>query len=421
MYSDSLDMNQIQIRLTFIGQTLSGIEIAIQGAKGPLTISLEHPALYLFKLLNEARQHAETKTIQLASNISEESAPELTTGDIANAPVCIVPLANDASAADDKPIKLWSSRHLDKFSDLLQRVEEGLAIHKPELCEEGVNGTYFLKDVNGDFIGVFKPEDEEINSSNNPKSSEEKKESFGALKAGEAAKREVAAYLLDREGFFGVPRTSMVDIKHSSFSSMKTGSLQEFVPNDGSCWDIGPSVFPVREVHKIGILDIYMLNFDRHGGNILFREEEDRSYSLIPIDNGFSLPDTVYIPSLWFEWLNWPQAKKHFDEETKAFIERLDPEADAAMLKQELGIREECLRVLKISAKLLKMCAANNLTLYDIGKIICRGDPETPSDLEQIYSVAQEANNEEESLLQSCQSGIAACITKRSIVQTMAQ
>jgi len=412
MYSGSTVKNQIQIRLTFVGEALSGIEIAIQGAKGPMTISFEHPVLYLLKLLNEAQQE-DSKPIQLVSNVCEEDAPEITSGDIANAPVSVVPLADDASADEDKPIKLWSSKHLDKFSDLLERIEEGLAVHAPELCEEGVNGTYFLKDASGAFIGVFKPEDEEVNSNNNPKSSDERRESFINLKSGEAAQREVAAYLLDKEGFFGVPRTSMVEIKHSSFSSVKTGSLQEFVENDGSSWDIGPSVFPVREVHKIGILDIYMLNFDRHGGNILYRED-DRSYTLIPIDNGFSLPDTVYIPSLWFEWLNWSQAKKPFDAETKAFIERLNPEQDAAMLKQELGIRDECLRIMKITAALLKMCVAAGLTLYDIGSIICRKDPDVASDLEQIYNTARvESELNEEDLLERCNAAIAACIVKR--------
>ena len=34
---------------------------------------------------------------------------------------------------------------------------------------------------------------------------------------------------------------------------------------------IGPSSFSVADVHRIGILDIRLMNMDRHGGNILVR------------------------------------------------------------------------------------------------------------------------------------------------------
>lgn len=38
-----------------------------------------------------------------------------------------------------------------------------------------------------------------------------------------------------------------------------------------SCAQIGPSSFSVADVHRIGILDIRLMNMDRHGGNILVR------------------------------------------------------------------------------------------------------------------------------------------------------
>lgn len=150
--------------------------------------------------------------------------------------------------------------------------------HEPELCEEGVNGTYFLKSTSGTPIGVFKPIDEELSSSENPKSDPTKDDTesrtLTGIQTGEAAYREVAAYLIDDEHFFGVPKTALVQLSPSKKfkNRSKIGSLQEFVENDGASWDIGPSAFPMDEVHKIGILDLYTMNFDRHGGNILFRE-----------------------------------------------------------------------------------------------------------------------------------------------------
>jgi len=170
---------------------------------------------------------------------------------------------------------------------------------------------------------------------------------------------------LDKEGFFGVPHTVLAQIQHPNFNKgeTKTGSLQEFAENDGASWDIGPTRFPVNEVHKIGILDLYMLNLDRHGGNILYKETEDGQMKLIPIDHGFSLPDQVCIPDLWFEWMNWNQSKKPFDKDTLAFIDRLNVEDDINMLRTKLAIRPECLRVMAISASLLKKGAAKRTLL----------------------------------------------------------
>jgi len=99
---------------------------------------------------------------------------------------------------------------------------------------------------------------------------EDKLKSLTCLLPGEASKREVAAYLIDKEHFFGVPKTALISINHPKFNGTKTGSLQEYVESDGPSWDRGTSAFSIRQVHKIGILDLYIFNFDRHGGNILF-------------------------------------------------------------------------------------------------------------------------------------------------------
>jgi len=291
-----------------------------------------------------------------------------------------------SSNEDYSLVKLRNPKKGGNFEDLLFQIEEGLKIHQPELCKEGINGTYFIKNVEGKIVGVFKPQDEEVQSENNPKLAKSKINKLGVfncLQPGEASKREVAAYLIDREGFFEVPRTAIVEINHQNFSSTKTGSLQEFVENNGSSSEVGPSMFPVKEVHKIGILDLYIFNFDRHEGNILFKKDGE-AFKLIPIDNGFSLPDRISISNHWFEWLNWPQAKKPFDKDTLAFIERLNPDKDIAMLKEELGIRPECLRIMKICAFLLKKCASAGLTLRDIALMICRSSPNEESPLENM-------------------------------------
>jgi len=274
--------------------------------------------------------------------------------------------------------------------ELLARVKEGLKFFNPELCEEGVNGTYFMKDKEGKKIAVFKPMDEEGGSS--PKKDREDVESLisRGILDGEGVQREVAAYLLDKGHFSGVPDTFLVDIPNFRIDGAdvgtKTGSLQEFVDNVGASWDVGPGDFPVHEVHKIGVLDLRIFNNDRHGGNVLLKERSDGEYELVPIDHGLSLS-----PSLehgWFDWLMWPQAKQPFDDVTKSYIQNIDVEADVQLLRN-LGVRFACIQTMKISSTLLKKAAEAGLTLYEIGSMASRTVLEEPSELERMVAEAR--------------------------------
>jgi hypothetical protein len=322
------------------------------------------------------------------------------------------------------------------FLELAAQSEEGLLYYAPQLCEEGVNGTYFLQNKNGSSIAVFKPEDEEGNSDSNPKKefsddlagcnagedsisqnisadsdAEGSPSSLSPLVLqhgvypGEQATREVAAYLLDREHFYGVPSTGLVEVAYTGFTSgqplvhspeagrshlmrKKVGSLQAFVENDGSAEDVGFNAFPTKEVHKIGVLDVQIINTDRHEANILYKKNKDNSRRLIPIDHGYSLPHTL--DAAWFGWLTWPQAKQPFDDEVREYIQRIDIEKDAKML-EKLGISADSVRNMKVSTTLLKKAAANNLNLYDIGALLCRvtGQNE-PSEIELLVKRAEE-------------------------------
>lgn len=46
----------------------------------------------------------------------------------------------------------------------------------------------------------------------------------------------------------------------------KLGSLQEYVSHDCDTSELGASCFPIRDVHRIGILDLRLFNTDRHAG-----------------------------------------------------------------------------------------------------------------------------------------------------------
>ena len=73
---------------------------------------------------------------------------------------------------------------------------------------------YFMRAVeNTKPLAVFKPIDEEQFAPNNPR---EYRSNFGSdthrksVKSGESTIRELAAFLIDRDGFFGVPQTTLV-------------------------------------------------------------------------------------------------------------------------------------------------------------------------------------------------------------------
>jgi hypothetical protein len=215
---------------------------------------------------------------------------------------------------------------------------------KPDLVLEGSGGTYFLHDSCKNKVAVFKPADEEPYAENNPRGYLPQLGQPSSLREGiapgEACIREVAAFLLDRDGFAGVPQTTLVEARHPAFHTngkrlncsqggaalgshsilpnspvkpalmKKPGSFQEFIRCECTIDDISPSKVSVEEVHKIAILDIRIMNADRNAANLLVRRKEDNSLELVPIDHGFCLRSVCDVSWMDWCWLDWPQLKE---------------------------------------------------------------------------------------------------------------
>ena len=205
---------------------------------------------------------------------------------------------------------------------------------KPILTDDGTSGTYLLRGKNKQTLAVFKPIDEEAFAPNNPRDHigpfGSKTFRAGVL-SGEACIREVAAYLIDKDGFSGVPPTTMVETSHESLKTfkfsnfemvtgckdfvdmmtsiiapqnqfhnhehgnrgqlvpkicrsismescesgrfLKIGSLQKFVQSNGPLENFSSDLFSKDEVHKIAILDLRLMNLDRNETNILVKVE----------------------------------------------------------------------------------------------------------------------------------------------------
>lgn len=300
----------------------------------------------------------------------------------------------------------YFGRVKELVKEMLEGIENGV---DPIPISSGLGGVYYFRNCEGESIAIVKPTDEEPYAPNNPKGLFGKALGRSGLKGsvriGETGYREVAAYLLDYDGFAGVPPTALVKIAHSIFNVNdnvngsklhnkgmvhKIASLQQFIPHDFDASDHGTSNFPVAAVQRIGILDIRIFNTDRHAGNILVKKLDAAGrfgqVELSPIDHGLCLPEGLEDP--YFEWIHWPQASIPFSNEEREYIMKLDPSHDCEMLRTELPmIREACLRILVLGTIFLKEATAFGLCLAEIGEMMSRQyskHEEEPSDLELL-------------------------------------
>jgi len=147
-------------------------------------------------------------------------------------------------------------------------------------------------------------------------------------------------------------------------------------------------------VHNIGILDIRLLNLDRNGENMLV-VSEGTQHRLVPIDHSYVLPPKILNPV--FEWLYWKQSKVPFSEETLQFIDTIDADEDAKLLRA-YGIPEECVRTMKVTTFLLKIGARRNLNLFQIASLICAEGTESESELASLVTRSESLCFGDESL-----------------------
>jgi hypothetical protein len=200
--------------------------------------------------------------------------------------------------------------------------------------ETGSFETYYIYDLENKPIAIFKP-----------------------IKfQKEEATKEIAAYLLDHEGFARVPKTEIVKLYHPLFG-WKRGSYHTF--SEGKVLDVSeiPHLLP-EEVRRIAILDLRLLNLDRHGGNLLLKNQ-----TLVPIDHHLVLPLSFF--TCYFAWSDWEQSKTPFSEMEKEYILKLDPEKDRRRIL-ELGLPLASANLSYSATQLLQEGVKAGLTAYDL-------------------------------------------------------
>ncbi|KAG7393240.1 Phosphatidylinositol 4-kinase type 2-beta [Phytophthora pseudosyringae] len=272
---------------------------------------------------------------------------------------------------------LWDVAELSSTAD-------GMA----DPVSEGEGGVYAVQSrSSGQKLALFKP-------------AEEEKFVREGLFPGEGAVREEAAYVLDSRsnGFSGVPPTAVARLRLTNVGRAKQGAVQRFMSSTmgsmesfGMPFDIQKALefVPVEQVHRIALLDVRVFNTDRHPGNILLIGEK-KPYTMVPIDHGCILPSWFHLSEARFDWLEYPQSREPFSPAALQYIEALDADGDAKLLRS-LGIREECVTTLKICTLFLKLSAAQGRTLHWMGNFMARdGCFQQPSRLELAIQSACE-------------------------------
>jgi hypothetical protein len=258
----------------------------------------------------------------------------------------------------------------------------------PIPLEDGLAGAYVLLGDDGKRAGVFKPSDEEVGCDLNPKGQSPRHSVFAAregIEPGMSMYREVAASVLDHGNFASVPPTCLVQCHADAFKGVKTGSLQKYVLSECVAGDLGYSLFSVLDVQRIALLDMRLLNLDRHDGNILVTAKDDGSYNLVPIDHGCCLPTRLEVSDLEWCWMNWPQTKAAIRPEVQAYAASLDIDTDISLLTQAaIPLSANSMRVLRVTTAFIKLGVAQGLTLFDLASAMSRQDPAMPSDLERV-------------------------------------
>eukprot|EP00754_Rhynchopus_humris_P029445 Rhum_TRINITY_DN15217_c8_g1::Rhum_TRINITY_DN15217_c8_g1_i1::g.144719::m.144719 len=242
--------------------------------------------------------------------------------------------------------------------------------------DDGTSGAYLAcEDGAAAPLAVFKPRSEEGShpSARDPVVKQGFAPACGWI-------REVAASVLDRDGFAGVPRTVECHDEERG-----VGSAQRFVPSQGAAWDFTPGRFSEESVRRVAALDLRLLNCDRHGGNLLVGKD---GRSLVPIDHAYVLPATVAgLAELDFEWLYYPQARTPFSAEEQAYIRRIDAAADAAVLVS-LGIEPGAAALMEAATTALQVAVRHGRTPYEVALMFRRQTMVEPSTLEVCLRAA---------------------------------
>ncbi len=169
------------------------------------------------------------------------------------------------------------------------------------------------------------------------------------------SKNEILAHNLDHDHFALVPPACKIEIP-----TRGEVVLQKWVSKSKMATDFTRSKdWDAEQLHHIRALDIRLGNSDRNSGNVLIKKEHANE-CIIPIDHDLIMH---YIPND----LNWEAGYLNvaFSQQTQDYIQKIDLEKDAAIMRQ-LGYNSEEVQSMKLRTTLLKMCVEKKMVLREV-------------------------------------------------------
>ncbi len=240
---------------------------------------------------------------------------------------------------------------------------------------EGCSGAYFINNIHGKKLFVFKPDDESSLSGNSPKLRSKIVYFFRKLfessiltnncKQEESSLSEVRASILDNQlGLNIVPKTITTNFNSKHFvgnEKNKKGSLQTFVTAT-MAKDADTSKVKAEEFKKLVILDFLIGNEDRHNGNWMV----DENNKIHAIDNGMSFPCAHLKKGLFnakhiYEWRHHPLAQTQFEASDVAKLENIN--------SAELNLDTQQLEMMELRISVLKKVMEKGKTMAFLGEI----------------------------------------------------
>lgn len=309
---------------------------------------------------------------------------------------------------------------LNELVNSPETLEARLALRQginPQVLNQTISGTYIMRNRQGKPWGIFKPQRQEVGGDKNPHWdvwANYKAEQWD-IESGTGYLRECAAYQLDKGHFAEVPLTVPTHFQHPALDTSLiplitpdlVGSFQLYKKDCSAglhslkfyefhsidlrktlpqavarlihkiitlvfrfLFYCGLRHVAVDQIHKMAIMDIRLLNCDRHLGNFLV---DNSSRTIYPIDHGLILPNVAR--KLRFDWNVLIQSRFPFSKATLDYIKGLDPDLDEKILRK-CGITSvNAIERMKLSTKLLQIAADRGLNLNQIADLMLQRYP----------------------------------------------
>ena len=272
---------------------------------------------------------------------------------------------------------------------------------RPDRDYNGINGAFFLKKVtNQTNEHAVSPEilktipNDDLQTEREAVFKPAHLEAYDAggrigLPGGSGAMRERIAYVVSQElkkqtGLdFGIPETTMMSFSTANGMGGTTtsfGSLQKYIPN---CIPLNQALreglidkLPKEEIYKL-LIDVALLNSDRHLGNALYDQKNNK---LILIDHGYCLPKAEGAHQGRLLWAKKSFADIKLCDEWRTALCAITPSTIVKAVQEDLKkhkdlfgeeaskylkYNEEILSILRIGLCFLKAGALEDLHLFE--------------------------------------------------------